>query len=643
MKLGSFTLSAIVSAVLMLGIGYLVPVSRSIVPTPTASVHKRIQQALAQPSTLTARNLPLRDVVARLSHRHQIPIALDYAALRAEGLTGNESVDLDVSRVPLRCLLHLVLRQVHLCYAIRDGAVIITTVEAWESENSKLVGKVYLLPPSLSSRSVGEGELADLIRSAIPLQRWAELGDPSELRVIPGSLLVIQTPDIHDEIRDRLSQLDSWRESPDSASPVYLSTWDREQSTLIEKLKQTVDIKLHEASLEDVCRHLSNKHDIPIVIDRKDLADLGLTLDVPVTVDLHDVPLDTALRKMLGSLDLGYYLLGGGVIEIVDGAAHGDESFTRAYFVGDLMDPRGDGAAYGLIQTLTDFVNPVKWNLVGWPLSVDLMDGKLLLVAADRRTHEEMELFLGELRDRLDPATPFADGSGRTPMMRKIEAALREPASLQFEDTLLDQVADQIAKTYGISVRHGHVAFDPFTVSSNTRITCSVEGKPLEEALRDALRPLGGDILIRDDTLWLDSVSVCDAHRIRRFYDAAQLVDADFGLLDEQTLVVVVESAVELMEGRSNEPRCVAVHHGILIAYENRDTQREIGRILAHLKDNSQRLRSEIETLPSSRQDMVKRLLQEIRSHVTPLREIPDDLKKAPGAPGRNMGLGPAP
>jgi len=105
----------------------------------------------------------------------------------------------------------------------------------------------------------------------------------------------------------------------------------------------------------------------------------------------------------------------------------------------------------------------------------------------------------------------------------------------------------------------------------------------------------------------------------------------------------VVESAVELMEGRSNEPRCVAVHHGILIAYENRDTQREIGRILAHLKDNSQRLRSEIETLPSSRQDMVKRLLQEIRSHVTPLREIPDDLKKAPGAPGRNMGLGPAP
>ncbi|MBC8870598.1 MAG: hypothetical protein H8E44_14340 [Planctomycetes bacterium] len=640
MKHGTFTLSALASAMLMLGIGYMLPESRPIVSTPTAPVDKRIQQALAEPSALTARDLPLRDVVARLSHRHQIPISLDYAALEAEDVTGKEPVSLDVSGPALRDLLNLVLRQVHLRYAVRDGAVVITTIEARETDEPKLVGKVYLLPPSLSSRSAGEGALADLIRCTIAPQCWAWVGGPGELRVIPGALVVIQTPDIHDEIQCLLSQLDSWQESSDPVCPVYLSSGDRERTAFIEKLKQTVDVEFHETSLGDVCRHLSDKHDIPIVIDRRDLADLGLTLDAPITVDLKDVPLDTALQKMLGSLDLGYWLLDGGVIEIIQ-SSHGHEFLTRSYFVGDLIGPRGDGAGHDLIGTLTDLVEPQGWDFVGGASSIDLVDGQLLFVCAERHLHEEVKQFLSGLRDVSHPATSRADGLGRVQATRKVEATLRQPSTVHFENTLLEDVAEWISDTYEVEAR-----LDPpmSPESADLPITCMIEGHSLEEALRQILRPLDRDIVVRDGVLWLAAARKRTNRPIRRLYDVGQLVDLDFGFLDERALTELVHDAAGRWDsGKEAGGWCnVAIRDGILIAYETRDIQRAIRRVLSYLIQDSRRLKLEVEAADHSREDTHERLLQRIREDLA-IPVPPDDAEPDVDTPDLGMGLGGPP
>lgn len=615
MRFGTFTLSAIVSAMLMLGIGYMMPESRPVAPTPAESAERRIRQTLAEPSALNARDLPLRDAVERLSRRHRIPMALDYDALRAEGLTGNEPIRLDVSGVRLRDLLHLVVRQVHLCYFVRDGDVVITTSEARETNASRLVAKVYPLPsPSLGSPFVAEAELADLITSTIAPHCWAEVGGAGELRAIPGGLVVIQTPDIHEEVQSLLSHLEYWHESLDLALPIYLSSWDQEETVLIQKLKQTVDVEFHETSLEDVCRQLSSEYDVPIVISRRDLADLGLTFEAPISINLQDVPLDTALRKMLGSLGLGYMPLGWGVIEIVDGVVHGHEIFTRAYRVEDLIGPRRGIEGHGVV-TLTEVVAPHNWDYVGGAFSIELMDDRLLLVSAERWAHEQIELYLGDLRDTLDPATPLGDRTGRLPIRRKIEAVLQQSATLQFENTLLDDVAEWISGTYGIDVR-----FDPpmSPDRADLPVTCKIQGRSLEEALRGVLRPLDRDVMVREGVLWFAAAWERASSRTRRQYDVRQLVDPDFGFLDERTLPELIHDATVLrVYGEESGGWCdVTICDGILIAYETRDIQKLIEGVLSYLNDNSRRLKREIEATDLSREDLLKRLLQEIRANV---------------------------
>jgi len=428
-----------------------------------------------------------------------------------------------------------------------------------------------------------------------------------------------------------MSHLEYWQESPDSASPIYLSSWDREQTALIEKLEQPVDVEFHETSLEDVCRHLSKKFDIPVVIDRRDLAELGLTVDAPITVDLHDVPLETALRKMFGSLDLGYWLLDGGVIEIIQ-SSHGHEFLTRAYFVGDLVGPRGDGAGHDLIRTLTESVEPQGWDFVGGASSIDLVDGQLLFVCTERYLHEEVKQFLGRLRDASHPSTSLADGLGRLQTTRKVETTLRQPSTVEFENALLEDVAEWISDTYGIEVR-----LDPpmSLERADLPITCMIEGQSLEEALRDILRPLGRDVVVREGVLWLADEWERASRPIRRLYDVGQLVDLDLGFLDERALTELVHDAAGRWNLEMAGGWCdVAIRDGILIAYETRDIQRAIRKVLSYLNQNSRRLKLEVETSGLSREDTHERLLQEIRTNLA-LPMGPND-----DTPDLGMGLG---
>lgn len=614
MRLGTFTLSAIVSAVLMLGIGYTVPESRPIATPPKVPYGQNISRALSEPASLNAQGLPLRDVVRQLSYHHNVPVVLDYDALRAEGKTGGEPVNLVVSGASLRGLLQLVVRQVGVSYAIREDSIVITTIEALETDESQLVGKVYLLrPPLLDSLSLTEDTLADLITCTIAPQCWAQVGGPGELRVMPGALAVIQTPDIHDEIQFLLSQLENWQESSDSTSPIYLSSWDYQYRHINETLKRTGDVQFREAPLDEVCRHLSNEYEIPIVIDHQCFDEIGHRVDMPVTLNLRGVRLRTALREMLDQVQVPYSLLDGVITITTD---HGHAEVLRAYLVADLLGTDGRSAGCNLVQTVTSLVDPNAWDFVGGPSSAKLIGDQILLICAEDMIHEEVELLLGEMRDALGQTAPFADGSGRTPMTRKIEAALRQPTSLKFEETLLDQVAGWVRETYDINVKFNYVRLDSFSVSADTRVTCNIRGKSLEEALREALRPLGLGIMVSDDMLWIQTAWECDNHSIRRYYDARQLVGADFGLLDQRTLSELIRRAVDFLESRSNEPRFIAIHNGILIAFEPRDAQRRIGRVLIYLTDNRQKLKREIEASDLSRDDLLKRLLQEIRANV---------------------------
>ncbi len=93
-----------------------------------------------------------------------------------------------------------------------------------------------------------------------------------------------------------------------------------------------------ELPLEDAIRQLSEAHGIPIVVDRRALEEIGLSADVPVTIDLKNVTLRSFLRLMLRELDLTY-MIKDEVMQITTDEAAEANLINRVYPVGDLVVP----------------------------------------------------------------------------------------------------------------------------------------------------------------------------------------------------------------------------------------------------------------------------------------------------------------
>ena len=79
----------------------------------------------------------------------------------------------------------------------------------------------------------------------------------------------------------------------------------RIQASLDDETTQT----FLDTPLEEAIDALKETHDIPIVIDRRALEEIGLTPDTPVNVDLKNVSLRSFMRLMLRELDLTYVIL----------------------------------------------------------------------------------------------------------------------------------------------------------------------------------------------------------------------------------------------------------------------------------------------------------------------------------------------
>ncbi len=79
-----------------------------------------------------------------------------------------------------------------------------------------------------------------------------------------------------------------------------------EYAYIVTVLQNEVSLQFSATPLEDVVASLNRQHGISIVIDQPALAAAGIQVDVPCTLDVKDVPLASALRKLLGDVGLTY-------------------------------------------------------------------------------------------------------------------------------------------------------------------------------------------------------------------------------------------------------------------------------------------------------------------------------------------------
>ncbi|MEW4490613.1 sigma-70 family RNA polymerase sigma factor [Thalassoglobus sp. JC818] len=162
---------------------------------------ERILELLDETTSLEFPGSPLSDVTTFLSEHYNIPVYIDERALSEEGLTVDDEVSIDIKNVPLSTGLKLMLKPLELTYLVKDELLYITTKYSAEEE---YVTRVY----DVRSLNVHDPEtLADVLLNTVGVVSWRHQDGEGDISFFNGSVIIRQTPAVHDEIETLLNQL----------------------------------------------------------------------------------------------------------------------------------------------------------------------------------------------------------------------------------------------------------------------------------------------------------------------------------------------------------------------------------------------------------------------------------------------------
>ena len=173
-----------------------------------------------------------------------------------------------------------------------------------------------------------------------------------------------------------------------------------------EALKSPTRMEFIETPLSDVIDYLKSYHHIDIQLDNRALTDVGIGTDTPVTKNLKDVSLRSALRLMLRELGLTY-VIQDEVLMITTPEEAESRLTTVFYPVADLVTFRDKSGERwsdfdSLIEMITSTVKPTTWDAVGGPGSICPIElankTEGIALSQTQEVHEEIAEFLAQLR-----------------------------------------------------------------------------------------------------------------------------------------------------------------------------------------------------------------------------------------------------
>ncbi len=164
---------------------------------------------------------PLKDVVDSVANEYSIPIQLDVSALDENGINTDVPVTVNIHNLRLEAALRLMLRNLRLTWVYENEVLMITTHEGAEKHPSVCVYNVHDIvvddPNELHS-------LIDTITTCVATKTWAKNGGTqAEIRTVKPDLLVIsQTQEVHENVRQLLATIRKMREQAAAASSAKL-------------------------------------------------------------------------------------------------------------------------------------------------------------------------------------------------------------------------------------------------------------------------------------------------------------------------------------------------------------------------------------------------------------------------------------
>ncbi|MGB7346881.1 MAG: hypothetical protein WBD20_21845 [Pirellulaceae bacterium] len=159
------------------------------------------------------------------------------------------------------------------------------------------------------------------------------------------------------------------------------------------QLGEAHSVRAIQQPLQEFIQVLSQEAEIPMLIDRRALEEIGLTADEPVTIDLANVSLRSILRLSLRGLDLTY-LIKDDVLQITTIQAAEQNLTVIAYALPVELADRSEK----IIAALTATVVPDTWQELGGPSSVKAIDN-VLVVSAVEPVHDQVVDFIEKVEE----------------------------------------------------------------------------------------------------------------------------------------------------------------------------------------------------------------------------------------------------
>lgn len=145
----------------------------------------------------------------------------------------------------------------------------------------------------------------------------------------------------------------------DWTAPSFPAPSEAEQK-IYAALEQPAEVAFIETPLADAAADLEKQYGFEIVLDTPVLDAVGIGSDTPITRSLKGIPLSSALRLLLGDLDLTY-VVHDDVLLITTANAAREMVELRVYDVSQLLGPGASADTLG--RMLSDmFANPMAAN-----------------------------------------------------------------------------------------------------------------------------------------------------------------------------------------------------------------------------------------------------------------------------------------
>lgn len=173
-------------------------------------------------------------------------------------------------------------------------------------------------------------------------------------------------------------------------------------------LDQETTLEFTDMPLAEVVDYVAASREIPVIIDKKSLDEVGLGSDTPITVSLSGISLRSCLARMLGELDLDYFIENEMLVITSEQEAR-LRLDPRVYKLDDLQIPPEK-----LIELIQSMVAPDTWEEQGGTGRITSLGEStyVLIIAQTDQVHEQIADLLEKLRQAGLTTAPYPGAKG---------------------------------------------------------------------------------------------------------------------------------------------------------------------------------------------------------------------------------------